>query len=381
MTHDRREFLQFGALAGVGALGIDDLEDVPIRYEQDDDGGGSDWPGIDVRVTQETGNTSHWVLPGRRQLSEYVFGTPDNPRMTSQHWIDQAEGPVKELLEEQPTQVGLPVELRRTNEDETEFTIADVLTGFSDSAQETEGELDMTYMDRQPWDTPGEPGDTRDTAEVTARFNDPAGNEYEAVLDHVVQPPIPPWETGGGVVTGTWLHGVTGTGSPLMPRLFNHAALWGVGALRVNGEVVDEGRVIHFMTTENVRKADDYALALDEELPLSEDERFLGHPHHTHLFMPPFKATPDGLQSSPLPTEFELPNGETQPFIHYMWDEDVIEEVVIREGNGETTTVVDDTTTAADETTTVVDDTTTAADETTTVVDDTTTAANETTTE
>jgi hypothetical protein len=210
MTHDRREFLQLGALAGFGAVGAERLADVPIRFEQAEDGpdDGTDWPGIEVRVTQERGRTSQWVLPGRRRLSEFVFGTPENPRTTSQHWIDAAEGPVKELLQELPYQVGLPEEMRETNEEGTEYTVASVTTGHSDSAEETEGELDVTYQDRQPWDTPGEPGDTRDTAEVTARFTDPAGNRYEAVLDHVIQPPFPPWETGGGVVTGTWLHGV-----------------------------------------------------------------------------------------------------------------------------------------------------------------------------
>ncbi|WP_128477296.1 hypothetical protein [Halorussus pelagicus] len=341
MTHDRREFLQLGALAGVGALGTDRIADVPIRFDRDRQSGDLDWPGIDVRVTQERGRTAHWVLPGRRRISEYVFGTPDNPRRTGRHWVDTAEGPVKQLLEEQTYQVGLPVEQRRTTEDGSAFTVTEILTGYSDAAEEAAGELDVTYRDRQPWDTPGESGDTRDTAEVTARFNDPAGNEYEVILDHIVKPPFPPWETGGGVVTGTWLHGITGTGTPLMPRLFNYAALWGVGALRVNDELVDEGRVIHFMTSENVRKADSYGLALDEELPLTADERFLGHPHHTHLFLPPIKATPEGPTPSPVPTQFELPNGETQPFVHFMWDQDTIEEVVVRGASadeGETTT-------------------------------------------
>lgn len=331
MTHDRRSFLQAGGLATLGLLG-GRLASGPVRFEQaEGDVGSLDWPGIEVRVTQGRESTAHWVLPGKRQLSEFVFGTPENPQTTGQHWIDIAEGPPKEVLKEQPYQVGLPEDLRETNEDGTEYTVASINTGYSDSAEETEGELDVTYVDRQPFDTPGEPGDTRDTAEVTARFTDPAGNEYEAVLDHIVQPPFPPWETGGGVVTGTWLHGVTGTGTPLMPRMFNYAALWGVGALRVNGEVAEKGRVMHFMTTENIRKADSYALALDEELPLSEDERYLGHPHHTHLFLPPIKGTPEGPVPSPVPTEFELANGETQPFIHYMWDEDTIESVSVVE--------------------------------------------------
>lgn len=346
MTHDRREFLQIGALAGFGVLGVDRVADAPIRFEQDDSGTG--WPSFEVRVTQEQGKTGHWVLPGRRQISEYVFGTPDNPKRTGQHWVNVAQGPVKTFLQEQTYQVGLPVEQRRTSEDGSEYTITDILVGYSDSARETDGVLDVTYVDRQPFDTPGEPGDTRDTAEVTARFNDPAGNEYEVILDHIIKPPFPPWETGGGVVTGTWLHGVTGTGTPLMPRLFNYGALWGVGALAINGEVAEKGRVVHFMSTENVRKADSYALALDEEVPLSEDEAYLGRQHHTHLFLPPIKATPEGPKASPVPTAFELSNGETQPFIHYMWDEDVIEEVVIRGMDGEPTT----TTEVAEETTT-----------------------------
>ena len=100
--------------------------------------------------------------------------------------MSAAEGPVRRLLEEQPYQVGPPEELRETDEDGTEYTVATINTGHSDSARETEGELDVTYQDRQPWGTPGEPGDTRDTAEVTARFANPAGNEYGVVLDHVV---------------------------------------------------------------------------------------------------------------------------------------------------------------------------------------------------
>lgn len=175
MTYDRRKFLQFGALAGFGALGADRIADVPVRFEQDggDAGVEADWPGLELRVTQERGNTSHWVLPGRRQLSEYVFGTPENPRRTGEFWVNDAEGPVKELLQEQTFQVGLPVDQRRTNDDGSAFTVADIMTGYSDSAQTTEGELDVTYEDRQPFDTPGEPGDTADTADVTARFNDP----------------------------------------------------------------------------------------------------------------------------------------------------------------------------------------------------------------
>ena len=80
MRHNRREFLQLGALAGFGAFGLDRVADVPIRFERTgEQDAEADWPGIDVRVTQERDKTAHWVLPGKRQLSEFVFGTPGEP--------------------------------------------------------------------------------------------------------------------------------------------------------------------------------------------------------------------------------------------------------------------------------------------------------------
>lgn len=85
------------------------------------------------------------------------------------------------------------------------------------------------------------------------------------------------------------------------------------------------------MTTEMVRKTD-YSLAFTPELPLAEDSAYLGHPHHTHGILPPVKMTEDGPQFDPVPTQFELPNGETQPFIHVMYDRDTIDEVVLRGG-------------------------------------------------
>ncbi|MBS3805781.1 MAG: hypothetical protein KGY54_14640 [Oleiphilaceae bacterium] len=45
-------------------------------------------------------------------------------------------------------------------------------------------------------------------------------------------------------------HGGTGTGSPLMPKVDTVAALWGVGELYINGEKVDDHRVVHLMTNE-----------------------------------------------------------------------------------------------------------------------------------
>lgn len=64
----------------------------------------------------------------------------------------------------------------------------------------TSGEFEVTDNDRQPWDTPGPPGETQATADLSTSFTDPAGNEYELDLDHIVKPPFPAYETGGGTL-------------------------------------------------------------------------------------------------------------------------------------------------------------------------------------
>jgi hypothetical protein len=142
-----------------------------------------------------------------------------------------------------------------------------------------------------------------------------------------VQPPIPGYETGGGVITNAWHHGLGLPGSPLMPRVYNYGAFWGVGDVVIDGEVATEDgfRVIHFMTTQTARDQD-YRLAIDEELPLAEDETIAGQNHQTHGVVLPIRPTEDGPVFEPVPTAFELPNGDAQPFIHAMWEQDEVVE-------------------------------------------------------
>ncbi|MDF9746064.1 cupredoxin domain-containing protein [Natrinema salsiterrestre] len=217
--------------------------------------------------------------------------------------------------------------LEETGEDAIAQQVLAEPTLYSDNAEVTSGSFEITYEDHRPYDLPGMPGDTPDAIDLSAQFTDPAGNEYEIEHDHVIQPPIPGYETGGGVLTDGFLHGITGTGSPLFPRAYTYGASWGVGNLHVNGELAtEEGfRVIHFMTTQTVRDAQ-YDMALDEEMPLEPSNTIAGQIHHTHGVVLPIRPTDDGPVYDPVPTAFELPNGDTQPFIHAMWEQDELVE-------------------------------------------------------
>jgi hypothetical protein len=314
---DRRRVLQVvgtgGLLAGLGG-----------RARAQADGGNDGDAGVDVIARQRRGNLVHWSLPGHRRLGQTVFGTPERPRARLQPILDLLDdGPVATLVEELPILVGLPPEARETNEDETAYTQTAVPTPFSDNVARVSGRVDVTYRDRQPYDLPPAYGSSADEVSFDVSFTDPNGTRYDLDVHHTIQPPIPTWETGGGVLTDAWIHGTTGTESPLLPRTYTYGACWGICDVIVEGDVVDENKVIHAMTVQNMRKANG-EIATQEEMPLAPEETFGGQAHHTQLIVPPVTATPDGPVHEAVNTAYTLPNGHTQPFIHLTFEEDTV---------------------------------------------------------
>lgn len=306
-----------GGLAALVGLGAGAGTSAATQNSQLSDHG----PGLnlDVEVTQPEGKPVNWVLPAPRRLSEEVFGTPDNPLMGDDliEHVKEQRPEMADLLDDMPFEVGVPEDMRETNEAGDAFTVTTEKTPFGDEHHPTDGKLDLVYKDRAPW---AKFPQGRDEIEFDAWFTDPAGNRYTAeigMLDRETK------EHAGGVLVGGLIHGATGIGSPLMTKMYNYASFWGVGRLEVNGgEEVWENRVIHFMTTQMVRD-NDYALALDEEMPLADP--YLGGAHHTHGIFPPIEMTKEGPQFSPLNIPFPEEKENGQPFIHIMYDLDEVE--------------------------------------------------------
>lgn len=284
----------------------------------------------DVRVRQDEG-TVYWVLPGPRRLGAEEWGTPEQPKQLVEDKLDAIRAlpapyneTVMALVQKEPAIVGLPLEARGVSEDGSAFTQTKKPTPMGDEGRIVSGAFDVTYRDRTPWDLASKfdaPGATPDSVDATARFTDPQGNEYELRVKQLRQ-----WsfqENGGGVVTGSFIHGSTGVDSPLMPRIFAYGAFWGIGDVVVNGDVVNSDQWIHFMTTQTVRDKD-YRLATQEELPLALENTIAGREHHTHIIVRPIKATPEGPVFEPVHTAFELPNGMNQPFLHIMFEQEEI---------------------------------------------------------
>jgi hypothetical protein len=282
-----------------------------------------------VEVHQPAGRVVYWVLPGPRELEETVFGTPENPKALLQPKLDavragNAPPAMPDTLKRAPFMVAIPEQARSVTADGR--YIFDKPNAFSNKARIISGEFKSTMNDVVKEDPSGPPSKTPDSAEFEAQFTDPDGNQYRIVLDHVVKPPFPGYETRGGVFTDGYLHGSTGTGTPLMPKQYTHAAWWGLGDIFINDALVDTNRVMHLMTTEVVRDKD-YALVNSDELPLKPSERHITEQeHHTHLMLPPLRGVPgQGPVFDPVPTAFEMPNGNTQPFLHIMFEQDELE--------------------------------------------------------
>ena len=298
-----------------------------------------------VTVQQDWGSVAYWIEPGPRRLDSEVFGTPQDPKFTLKEKLAQGEemglpGPIMDLMRDLPPLVSAPMPARETSGGE--FTMFTQPTIFSDNAvplgfSEDDGaRLEATLTDRVESDIPEEPFNTHDEVEMDLEFHDPDGNHYRVEMTRLVQPPLPGYETGNGVVLDRDLHGVTGTGTPLMPSEYTHAAFWGFGDLYVNGER-RANRLVHLMTTEVVRN-EEYELVFDGDLPLSSDERHIeDQTHHTHVVILPIETYkpmpmmgpllgigPTAPRHAPVPTEYELPNGQTQKAIHIMFEEDEI---------------------------------------------------------
>jgi hypothetical protein len=250
-----------------------------------------------VDVSQQPGGTVRWILPGERRLDPGIFGTPQKP------------------LGFEP-EIGVPIEDRMINENGTAFTTTKEPTPFSDSFVAINGSFSMNLVDRTPVDV----NKSIDNATAEFNFTDPTQNiRYRVVLTNVTNVgqfhPI-----FGGVVIDGIAHGRTAIDTRLEPTSYVYGAVWGVGELYINDTLVSDSRVMHAMATERVRSYDQqgYRLLIDKELPHRGIQ--------VHLLLPDMVMAANGtMQKEPVPTNYTLPNGQAQPFIHVAFDNPQLE--------------------------------------------------------
>ncbi len=230
------------------------------------------------------GNNVLVALPDKRELDSDVFGTPAMPRSTGGAPILEGVSPMLRA-----SQNGKYTQL----EQKTPF--GSKVTRLDDANLTLIG-LDATATDA---------ASTKDRVNMTASWKDKQGNTYMVKCSQVA-PHGDAHPVFGGVVTNHLMHGFTNVGTPLMPTEFAYFAFWGKGNIYKNGKLLDSGRMIHGMLTEDVRLPND-DLAFDSQV---DPTKLI-----FHLIVPPM----DKNGPSPVKTGFTLPNGEPLPFWHVMF--------------------------------------------------------------
>lgn len=284
-----------------------------------------------LEVTQNEGGETHWILPGKRKLSPRVFGFPGNPKFTYENKMRYAihsnrySDSIVRLLKQYPYLIGVPMKKRMIGTREN--WILHRGTPFSNDVRDISDQnnfLKVRYVDRTWYDRGRKPFQSDDEAQLHCRFYDPSGTKYSLDLRRVIQPPFPGYQTEGGVMIDSWHHGDTGTGSPLMPEVYTYGAFWGIADLYIDEQLAQANRLVHVMTTEVVRDRY-YRLALDEEMPLSRENRFRRDQNHqTSITVYPVQWTRPPLRQlryRPLLTAYRYRNERYQPFISVSFDE------------------------------------------------------------
>ncbi|MCF8232644.1 MAG: T9SS type A sorting domain-containing protein [Bacteroidales bacterium] len=186
-------------------------------------------------------------------------------------------------------------------------------TPFSDSTTLTTGEYSLQVEDVNDVDSP----DSED-AVTSVNITFTASNGQQLLIDdiHIIHKPADQGDHTffGGVGFNKIMHGNTGIGVPLMPKLMSYITLWGKTDLKdaETDTVVAADRLIHIMTSTDVRNEDKELLTSTEV----DSSDYNIRKAHTHVILPP-KNMAD--ESDPVP-------GTDHGFIHMMWEDVNLEE-------------------------------------------------------
>jgi hypothetical protein len=180
-------------------------------------------------------------------------------------------------------------------------------TPFSNKTLITDGSYQFKVADLTPEDSE----DSRDAVKsVNIQFTGSDGTAYLIDEIKVIHKPLGAGDHTffGGVGLNKLMHGNTGIGTPLMPKLFSYITLWGKTDLKnaATGEVIASNRIIHIMTSTNVRDEN-----LDLITSVKEDASDYNIKNaQTHIILPP-----QDMQGNMNPVP-----GTAHGFLHMMFE-------------------------------------------------------------
>ncbi len=120
---------------------------------------------------------------------------------------------------------------------------------YSDDFADAEAELTVVAEDRGGRVSPLPP---HDEVSVEATIDHPDGETYEVMATKpMVEDPLGRYGTWWGVGLDEWHHGESGIGSERLPAVRSEVAVFAVGEVRRDGELVAAGVPVHVMTADD----------------------------------------------------------------------------------------------------------------------------------
>ncbi|MDF1573139.1 MAG: hypothetical protein P1P82_16145 [Bacteroidales bacterium] len=180
-------------------------------------------------------------------------------------------------------------------------------TPFSNNTQITDGSYQFEIVDLSPEDSQ----DSKDAVKsVNIRFTGSNGTPYLINEIRVIHKPLGAGDHTffGGVGLNKLMHGNTGIGTPFMPKLLSYITVWGKTDLinATTGEVIASNRIIHIMTSSDVR---DENLNLLTSVEIDASDYNIKNAQ-THVILPP-----QDMQGNMNPVP-----GTAHGFLHMMFE-------------------------------------------------------------
>lgn len=160
-------------------------------------------------------------------------------------------------------------------------------------------------IDRTPFDARG----SRDEALIEASWRDGRGTTYGVRCCSELGGADRRHPTFGGVLTNHLVHGATGIGSDMLPTTWAWVAVWGIGELLVDGQVVESGVPVRLMVTERTR---------DDDLRRVADGKIDPTQRQLELVVEPLRRGEQGWTPSALNTGYASSDGPL-PYWHVLF--------------------------------------------------------------
>ncbi len=180
-------------------------------------------------------------------------------------------------------------------------------TPFSNNIKMTSGTYNLVVADKVDTDSKNS---TDAVSSVNIEFTANNGKRFKIDKINIIHKPdgVGDHTFYGGVGLNKMMHGNTGIGTGLMPKMLAYITLWGITDLKdaTTGKIVASNRIVHIMVGSKVRN-DNMKLITDVKTDKSDHDIWMAE---THVIL-----IPKDMEGNPSPVP-----GTDHGFIHMMWE-------------------------------------------------------------